>query len=570
MRKIIGAISVIVAAASLINAEELVQKKVYYNAEEQSAKKVYYDSENKKVYWPLEKPFFLKLSESQDTNSVAYPLNCRAGRGFQVQTSGSHFFRWINMFKSDTSYIAFYADGERPKCTTKFDSAQKYYNINKWFFGRGLKIDFTATDRYSGIDKIMAGLDSNTCVPVTGTLSIDNEKEYVLNYYAIDNVGNIGESQSVQFGVDLTAPVISVSSGNAPFTDNSILSKTQVITLSALDKLSGVKTIFYKFNQTDKLNVTKGNVSLYGLQDGEHTITFFSVDNVGNQENPRTMAFSIDNTPPVAVTSFEGDLYSPKAGVVFVSPKTLVKIDATDNKSGVARVEYLLSEKFVTYTTPFNLPPQDGRFIINSRVVDKNNNVSTINKSVVTMDTKAPRSKLEITGPMWKNGIFYITSASRIVLSSEDLLSGVKEVRYSIDNGAITPYSMPLSFEKEGKFVLKYGSIDNVNNAEEPQNINVVVDNTPPKIVETFSVTTNVGTDIQATIRVPRSTTLILAATDNSSGVQGIWYSMNGKKSIKCEGALFFDKKGVYALAVKCVDNVGNTVEKNLNIEVTE
>jgi hypothetical protein len=62
----------------------------------------------------------------------------------------------------------------------------------------------------------------------------------------------------------------------------------------------------------------------------------------------------------------------------------------------------------------------------------------------------------------------------------------------------------------------------------------VMVDNTPPVLTETFSSPKLTSADTVVS-RFQKSTTLFLQATDNASGVAGIWYSLmvNVRKNTK-------------------------------------
>ena len=174
-----------------------VIKPVY--AQEQHPKKVYFDSKNKKVFWPVGKQFFIKLSESADSSAPSFLLGSKdSSKGYQLYLSGLHSFRWIEPFRADTTMLHFTADGERPRCQMALKGA-RYILDGKNFYGRGLTAVFTTQDRYSGVENVFASLDSAKFLPVGDTLIFDKEKEYSVRYYAVDNVGNTGKPQSCEF-----------------------------------------------------------------------------------------------------------------------------------------------------------------------------------------------------------------------------------------------------------------------------------------------------------------------------------------------------------------------------------
>lgn len=540
-------------------------------AQQQHQKKVFFDTENKKVYWPVEKKFFVKLSESPDSSSPTYLLGSKdSSKGFQLRVSGIHALQWIDTYKGDTSLLNFTADGERPRCRINLKGT-KFVSDGKDFYGRGLIALFYANDKYSGVENIYASIDSAKFTIVKDTLSFIDEKQYLVRYYAVDNVGNISNVQAVSFNLDLSAPVTKPFVNGTELLPDMILSKNQILTFKAFDSLSGVKEIWYGFDQNEHLNRVNSPVYLTRLKDGEHTVYFYSVDNVGVAEKQRSIKFSIDNTVPVVNLLFDGDYFSSKNGIDYISKRTVLKVDATDNKSGLEKVEYSVSNgMFSIYQAPFSLSSYSGKVALGIRAVDKKGNVCPVKYFNTVLDVNAPQSKYTVTGPLFKNyNAIFISSKSKIAIDALDDLSGVKDIYYSIGNSNPIKYTEPFSIREDGRCLIKYKAVDNVNNSEDTQNIVVLVDNAPPKIIETFSVA-NLSEGETKSVKIPLSTSLFLAATDNTTGVSGIWYSFDNKKEQAYVGPIVFDKKGFFNFYVKCMDNLGNTAEKSISVEVVE
>jgi hypothetical protein len=545
-------------------------KPVY--AQEQHPKKVYFDSKNKKVFWPVGKQFFIKLSESADSSAPSFLLGSKdSSKGYPLYLSGLHSLRWIEPFKADTTMLFFTADGEKPRCQMALKGT-RYTLDGKNFYGRGLVAVFTTQDRYSGVENVLVSLDSAKFLPVSDSLPFDKEKDYSVRYYAVDRVGNYGNPRSAEFSVDLTAPVTTLSVNETALQPNVILSKNQDIIVKAVDSLSGVKETWYRFDQSEQFSRTVSSISLVRLKDGEHLVSFYSIDNVGIAEILHTTPFFIDNTPPATQVTFDGDHYISKSGVDLISTRTTLKVDASDNKSGIEKIEYALSnDQFIPYTAPFNLLAQGGKTVVSIRALDKKGNVCPIKYYTLQVDSKSPQSKCTITGPVYKNNsISYITSQSKLSLSSTDDLTGIKNIAYMSGDTRAVIYSEPFSISGDGRVVVRYSATDNVNNKEDTQAVVVVIDNTPPKIIETFSDANASLLPDQSSIRVSRSTSLFLAATDNAAGVSDVMYSFEGKKEQKYLGPIVFDTKGIVNLTLRCKDNVGNTAEKKLTVEVND
>ena len=264
---------------------------------------------------------------------------------------------------------------------------------------------------------------------------------------------------------------------------------------------------------------------------------------------------------------YSGDFIGQSGKTKYISSRTRVKVEAKDNMSSVNTIEYSIDgADYKGYTEPFALPVQAGKRSVSVRATDKNGNVSQVIRTYTYMDTKAPRCKYEITGQqLEKNSSICITPETKIIFSAQDDASGVNKVEYQISNDSPVKYSGPVTIDKEGFFIIKYWGTDNVNNVSDAQSIAIVVDKTPPEIVETFSV---IGQNQSSTMKFPVSTSLFLAARDNSAGVNGIWCSINGGRESKCEGTLKFDKVGSYSLNIRSEDNIGNVSKKVISFSV--
>ena len=79
--------------------------------------------------------------------------------------------------------------------------------------------------------------------------------------------------------------------------------------INAKDNLSGVKETFYRFNNDISFTPYRNYVSLRKLDDGKHTIFFYSSDNVGNVEEIKSMTFSIDDKAPQPEMVYSGDFF---------------------------------------------------------------------------------------------------------------------------------------------------------------------------------------------------------------------------------------------------------------------
>jgi hypothetical protein len=105
---------------------------------------------------------------------------------------------------------------------------------------------------------------------------------------------------------------------------------TGSITLTAMDRQSGVKATYYQLNGGA---ITAYTASFALTDNRDYTIAYYSVDWAGNREATKTAIISVDSIPPTTSVQLQGQLSSVASW--FISPVT-VNIQAADNFSGVA------------------------------------------------------------------------------------------------------------------------------------------------------------------------------------------------------------------------------------------
>ncbi len=314
--------------------------------------KIYVDSTTKSIYWPMDLPFWVKLATSPKKDALSFILDQysespdlsgdkKLEQGIKLKNSGKQFVRWFNNIDGKVTLLKFYSDGESPVIKDSFYGAPVYISKTGNFFGSGLKYAISAKDALSGVDSIKASLDNLNFVTYKSPFELDTEKEYKISSYAVDKVGYASTIKTAHFIIDKTPPVSAYEIQTKNSDD--ILSVSTTIKLHSIDKLSGVKSMFFKFdNQPQYLPYIGQTLTLGNYGDGNHELTFFAVDNVNNKEEPVKYDFYLDRTPPVPQIEIEGDKFSVDKNT-FVSPRSLVRLTAKDNKTGVQKIQYMIN-----------------------------------------------------------------------------------------------------------------------------------------------------------------------------------------------------------------------------------
>lgn len=369
------------------------------------------------------------------------------------------------------------------------------------YYGKGVVFTLSASDSLAGVNNIYLSVNGGPFKPSGGFSEFEPDVVTNLRYYSVDNVGNVENVHETDFYVDTASPAsrLEIKGDNR----GPVLSPRCKISLSSADRLSGVKSIFYKIDD-QPVKPFRKDIKASGVKEGPHTLTYFAEDHTGNVEEENTYSFFYDKSPPGLTMSILGDRHEHDK-VVFVSPKSLVKIETRDNKAGTGRVDYHIKEQIpARYSAPFPLPKISGLHKIEYSAIDEVRNESETESRRFYLDLTPPETEFKIGGYYIEKELieknnhtsgtgttgkpakakkvkkaFIIRKEVKLILTASDLEAGVKEIRYTIDNGEQQLYDKPLTFETDGEYCLTYYAVDHVNNIENKKKLQLIVDNSP-------------------------------------------------------------------------------------------
>ncbi|MDT8375086.1 MAG: Ig-like domain-containing protein [Bacteroidales bacterium] len=147
-----------------------------------------------------------------------------------------------------------------------------------------------ATDELSGVANATYRLNDGEAQPY-GIFAIPNEGEHVVAYGAVDNVDNAEKELSLAVTVDNTAPVTEINFSGQVYHDGDIIfiTKETGVTLNATDNLSSVKDSYYLLDDGTGPEKFTGIFNLDAIGYGQHTVRFYSRDNVENTETEKSV-----------------------------------------------------------------------------------------------------------------------------------------------------------------------------------------------------------------------------------------------------------------------------------------
>ncbi|MGW0201680.1 OmpL47-type beta-barrel domain-containing protein [Nonomuraea sp. NPDC003201] len=362
-------------------------------------------------------------------------------------------------------------------------------------------------------------------------------------------------------GTDTTAPQVSAQvAGDRNDAGNYVGSAT--VTLTASDTESGVETVEYAL---DGGAFTAYSAPVTVNEVGAHTVRYRATDKAGNTSDPGTTTFTVvappgqDTTPPQVTAQVAGDRNDDGN---YVGSAT-VTLTATDAGSGVDKVEYSLDgQPYAVYAQPLPVT-QPGAHTVAYRATDKAGNTSDPGTTTFTVvaeqekDTTPPQVTAQVTGDRNDDGD-YVGSAT-VTLTATDTQSGVDTVEHSLDNGAFTAYSAPVSVNRPGAHTVRYRATDKAGNTSPVGSVTFTVaappgeDTTPPQ------VTAQITGNMDWAWNYVGSATVTLTATDAGSGVGTVEYSLDGQPYAVYAKPLAVTQPGAHTVTYRATDKAGNT-----------
>jgi hypothetical protein len=274
-------------------------------------------------------------------------------------------------------------------------------------------------------------------------------------------------------------------------------------TLVATDATSGVANSYYTIDGGGQQTYS-GTVTVSGQ--GDHTITYWSVDNAGNTENTNTTHIKLDNVGPTNSLALTN-----KTGGSFVNGNTVyyrgvavgsfsIQNTVSDATSGAASSTFPVlggTTTGWTHTTPdVKTTPSGGPYVSNTfswtagttsaptegvTAADAAGNTNTATTLTFTNDSTAPTTT-DNTGSI---GTTCTNTAQTVTLSPTDAASGAATTYYTTNGSTPTTSSSQgtsIVLSAEGNYTVKYFSVDNVGNQEavKTAGTTICIDKTAP------------------------------------------------------------------------------------------
>lgn len=499
--------------------------------------------------------------------------------GFEKQDSliiweghGPQKLTHMDLYLGRNVRLDLFVDGKPPVTSATFSAAKGFQRDNTLFISGAAIVELKGFDPYSGVNTIFHSINKSPFETYKKPLVFDKEGEYLLSFYAIDNVGNKEDEGQRNIVVDNTPPITTMSIEGPQHND--VIAATSQFTFQATDA-NDVKETFFSVNNANFSRYSRA-VGVKNLPEGEHTISWYSVDMVGNQEEKQIFNFFVDRTPPMVFEEIVGNTYIV-SGREFSSGRSQLRIVAVDNKAGVREIHYSINkEPFKLYEKPIFLSEITGAVTVRSYAIDNvdNRGVSDTEGQQFSMpevDITGPDIRYSYTGPRLNlRDTLWVSPKTKVNISANDKGSGLDRIEYRVNDNPPIGYTESFSISNPGFHRITSTAWDNV------ENLNIInfgfgVDTQAPEIFHQFSVKPH-RTHVEEEVMLPvysSGTTLFIGATDDVVGVERIMVTINDAKERPYTQPLNdFRVNQNHTITIKAIDRLGNENEMTIKFRV--
>ena len=425
-----------------------------------------------KIYYTNSKELILSSTDDlSGVDGIMYSMDSseykKYGSVIQLTAEKQYSFKFYafdntgNVEKQKEIKIA--ADFSAPQSSLNY-LGEKYKEI----ISGNCNLEIQAADAVSGVKRILYSIDDTILKTYVGKIFSGNlsQGSHTIRYCAIDNVNNLEKVHVDSFYVDKTPPqVLEEVVGKTFYANGKEFSAgTSRLKISSFDNKAGVKEIYYSINNGVYEKYEKPIV--LSNYKGVMLINSYAVDNVGNKgeynaSNSRNNSIPyVDVTAPWIGYSFSGPVFGAR-DTIFISQKTLIKLDAKDNESGIQKIEYQLdSSDIALFQKSFNIV-KEGSHKITIFGYDNTDNMTRQEFSVV-VDTTGPQifERYSVV-PINNEYPQYMV----IFLSATDYSSGYQSLSYQLNNLPWQLYSREIGgFANSSTNVIIVKAIDKLGN----------------------------------------------------------------------------------------------------------
>lgn len=335
------------------------------------------------------------------------------------------------------------------------------------------EITLTSSDAFSGVATTAFHFNQQEQTEYKESISIAllDEGTHSLYYLSIDNVNNEETKNVFQFYVDRTSPKTTlIIEGDQHVGDKTYVSNRTEYRLSFSDNKTGVSSTHFQINNNPVRTYEHSAISL-PTEGGNYQLAFWSMDNVNNKEEKNEQDLFVDHTAPISTHSFNGSSFTQR-GKTWITAETTIELKANDEEAGVKEIQYSVEGEAnkQVYSDVLSFK-NEGEFAITYGAVDNVNNVEEKQRVEIVVDNSPPMVTVNYSSSKIGSGnaedgsvLDQYPVGTVLYLAATDVASGAESIRFSLNNEATKPFTMPLNFETPGEQEIEIYAIDRVGN----------------------------------------------------------------------------------------------------------
>jgi hypothetical protein len=395
-------------------------------------------------------------------------------QAIEFKAEGKHTlkFRAVNPVNnwSPVQFVEVFVDMNAPTTEAKFTEDHYFRDQSGLYLGLNSSIILTAQDNLSGVDLVEYSWDSVHFNTYSRPVTVEKMGHQTLYYRSTDRVGNVEVTKKLDFTADGNPPMSELKFGNNGRTSimngTTYVSDSVAFEVHATDDISKVKQTWVEIDNKAQIYIKP----IYFLGEGRHTITYWSVDNVGNKENPKSVSVYTVSTPPHTTITSVGKSVN-MGGINYANPGFQVQLSVQDNVAGTDHIEVKMDNEpeFHQYVGALNFR-SSGLHNVSYRSVDRTGNVEPAKTYAVHIIDTLPETKMSMAQPLiTREGVSYSPAPNIVTLSVSDLPGvGIDRTLYSLNDGAWTPYTGPITVNgDQPTYKISYKSVDRLGNEEQ-------------------------------------------------------------------------------------------------------
>ncbi len=229
---------------------------------------------------------------------------------------------------------------------------------------------FTAADPGSGIARIECQLDGGNYQACASPTALANltEAEHAYSVRAVDNAGNVSQPVSYTWRVDVTKPMVEITSGPTGY----VGVNTADLAYVGTDGGSGIARYECGLD-SGAWQTCVSPTNFMALAEGSHLFVVRAVDNAGNVSDPKSRQWYVDRTGPAI------NFQKMPLATIQTYETAVVQFTVTDAGSGVMTVTCGLNGSLVSCRESDSYTyanPMPGNYVFTVKATDKLGNES--------------------------------------------------------------------------------------------------------------------------------------------------------------------------------------------------